>query len=350
MSVTLNERRERAEGRIESLLEGMDETVQMVYRTLFERGADYDELTEKQEVARLEGFHDYIVVREETGVEHPGLEEYIEVKKRLGDELLSFSTARHRKPIDGEGPAPELAEEKAEVKPVFFDLDKSSASATEPPAMLITGSPGYGSGFNSKMEMLSNVAAEKARGRRAADLPLTPDDKEDVPEKVEEPVSVARSIFDDDEEEVVISSKATDEETAGGFVARVPENKPEPAFESLLHADKEEREDEAELIAKADEEKEEEATPRISANDIVDKEFTFKLGGLDQEEVDDFLDELAQFMATSHEASVWLEKVKSVEGQEFTKKSGFKKGYVPSEVKEYLTALGVELEIRASEA
>lgn len=376
MSVTLQERRERAEGQIESLLSGMDEMVRQAYESLLERGADYEELTEKQEVARLEGFHDYIIVREETGVEHPRLEEYIEVKKRRGDELISFGTGKHRKPIEGEGTAPELVNEtpdvlitghpgaghgidrfykgspveEVEVKPVFFDIHKNAEITSDPPAMIITGAPGLGKGFSSKTEMLKNVVAEKERGRRAAQVPTTTAVHNLVEEKEAEEMSAAtRSIFyDKDDEEVVILSEV-DEDKGNGFVARVPEKKPEPDFEELLSADKEEREEEKELIAQADEEKEKE-TPRITTRQIVEKDFSLKLGGYDQEEVDDFLDEVVEFMRESHGASEWLDYAKSMGNKEFAKKSGFKKGCAPVEVKEFIKELQVEFEIKASEA
>lgn len=344
MSVTLKERRERAEGRIESLLGNMDEMVRQVYESLLERGADYKELNEKQEVARLEGFHDYIVVREETGVDHPSLEEYIEVKKRLGDELLSFGTGKHRKPIEGEGEAPELADE--EPAPVFWDDDKSSSEDTPP--VVVVSRPGSGGQRNTSAPEVTadepetvEVEAVRPSGRRAAQLPVDGNGSAEVEAPVEEN-KVARSIFDDDDD-VVISSDVADDSEGDGSA---------PAFDDLISADKDERKEEKRFIAQASVETEEDVDTitRITPSDIVDKEFSFKMGGLDQDEVDDLLDEVAQFMTSPHDSSVWLEQAKAISKKEFTKKGGFKKGYVPAEVKEFMDALNVELEIRASEA
>lgn len=310
MSVTLQERRERAESRIESLLGEMDPMVRMVYESLLTHGADHHELNEKQQVARLEGFHDYIIVREETGVEHPGLEEYIETKKRLGDELISFSTGKHRMPIEGEGPAPVLADEPDEAPAA----EEEEVSAEEViPAVEVSSEPP------------ATVEAP------AVEAPA------------EKPV---RSIFAEDDEEVVIESENEEEET-GGFVARVPESKPEPDFSELLEADREVREEEASAIVEADGN---DGAPRISASDVVDKDFSMKMGGYDQDEVDDFLDETAAFMRASHSPAAWLEHASFLPSKDFTKKGPFKKGYAPAEVTEYLKALQVELEIRASEA
>ncbi|MBC9706686.1 MAG: DivIVA domain-containing protein [Enterococcus sp.] len=320
----------------------MDDMIRTAYLTLLESGADYEKLTEKQEVERLEGFHDYIVVREETGVDHPGLEEYIEVKKRLGDELISFSTARHRSPIEGEGPAPELADEDVTEVPETPDVED-----TEEPVTLVTGAPGYGSNFSYHQAIIDKAVEEKVSGRRRAEeVPETTAvyeaPKEEAP-AAENPVT--RAIFADDEEEVVISSE-TDEDA-------VEDSQDTPDFEELLSADKSERKEEKKFIVQATVETDEdiESTPRITPSDVIDKDFTIKSGGYDQDSVDDFLDDVAKFMSSAHDVSDWLDKAEAFEHQEFDKVRGFmKKGYVISEVKEFTDALKVEFEIRASEA
>jgi DivIVA domain-containing protein len=88
-------------------------------------------------------------------------------------------------------------------------------------------------------------------------------------------------------------------------------------------------------------------TNRISVTDVLQKEFTIEKlrGGYSENDVDDFLDEIAAFLNEPHSNAELDEKIASVEGQGFHRKK-LGSGCNINEVDAYLDAIVVELKAR----
>jgi DivIVA domain-containing protein len=86
---------------------------------------------------------------------------------------------------------------------------------------------------------------------------------------------------------------------------------------------------------------------RISVNDVLQKEFTIEKlrGGYNENDVDDFLDDIAAFLNESHTNAELDEKIASVEGQGFHRKK-LGSGCNVNEVDAYLDELVAELKAR----
>jgi len=367
MSASLQERRERVERRLEALLLGLDETVRQVYESLLERGADYDELSPEKSVARLEGFHDYIITREETGVAHPTFSDYLEAKRKFGDEMLSFGTGRRSAveeevvvpaPVEEVVPAVEDAEEDV-VLDEFVEATPLAASSTDVEedekvtsflADLEDLQEDSEEDSAEEVQIVEDNAPviddeEEVEGEEVAPVSedVVIDDNDEVEaeevaveEKPEEaPVEEKRSVWEDDDEEVVIIADA---EEAPATVVVSDDTK---AFEGFIAPAAKEEEAPAKSSAPV--------AGRINERVIIDQDFSTKLGGYNIDEVDDYLDELATFFKSSHSAAEYKARVKDIEEKTFNKK-GFKKGFAINEVDDFLDTVILELENRAVEA
>jgi DivIVA domain-containing protein len=347
MSASLQERQERVERRLEALLLGLDETVRQVYESLLERGADYDELSPEKAVARLEGFHDYIITREETGVAHPTFTDYLKAKEKFGDEMLSFGSGKHSshepEPVvetsveeefvsaEEESVSPEESQDE-EVTSFLADLSDLQASEVandeepepaETPALV----------DEDESEEESIVEDEPSEESHEEALPV-----DEVPEEEEAPVEEKTSVWDDDDDEVVIIA---DEEAPVAPAVTVSDDT--KAFEGFVAPVKEEKEEVKSEV------KEKSVAGRINERVIIDKEFSSRLGGYSIDEVDDYLDELATFFKSSHSASEYTDKARAIEDKTFNKKN-FKKGFTITEVDDFLDTVILELQNRAEEA
>lgn len=138
-----------------------------------------------------------------------------------------------------------------------------------------------------------------------------PQESEEVNESVQPDAAGPTSFFSDDEDEIV----SLDE----GF-----SNEPQV------------QETQSELEAN-----------RISVNDVLQKEFTIEKlrGGYNENDVDDFLDNIASFLNDSHSNEELDEKIASVESQKFHRKK-LGSGCNVGEVDSYLDELVVELKAR----
>lgn len=364
MSASLQERRERVERRLEALLLGLDETVRQVYESLLERGADYDELSPEKSVARLEGFHDYIITREETGVAHPTFSDYLEAKRKFGDEMLSFGTGR-RSSLETEAPVEEAPEEVTannEEEEVVLD----EFVETTPPVTSNTEveEQEKETSFLADLNDLQEVNTESDEVEIAEDEPVIDDEEEVEGEEIEPaseevviddnddveaeeveaedapaedaPVEAKPSVWEDDDEEVVIIADA--EETP----AVVSVSNETKAFEGFVAPEKKEE-------AKAPEASSASVAGRINDRVIIEQDFSTKLGGYSIDEVDDYLDELANFFKTSHSAASYKAKIEDIKEKGFNKKN-FKKGFAINEVDDFLDTVILELENRAVES
>lgn len=341
MSASLQERRERVERRLEALLLGLDETVRQVYESLLERGADYDELTPEKSVARLEGFHDYIITREETGVAHPTFSDYIEAKRKFGDEMLSFGSGRHStqetvSPVEEAAEELEIVEEFQEPSLVASE-EVETTDEDELPSFLADES-------NDSDEVVAVADEEpvvddeeEVEGEEVA--PVAEDEVIDDNDDVEaEEVAVApaepvASVWEDDEDDVVIIG---DEDKAPAA-----EEAPAPVADEAGFV--------APVVEKDSKEESKAVAGRINERVIIDQEFSTKLGGYNIDEIDDYLDELAGFFKTSHSAAEYTAKAKDIEGKTFNKKN-FKKGFAINEVDNFLDTVILELQNRIVEA
>lgn len=336
MSASLQERRERVERRLEALLLGLDETVRQVYESLLERGADYDELTPEKSVARLEGFHDYIITREETGVAHPTFSDYLEAKRKFGDEMLSFGTGRHsaqesvapvEAPAQAEVEEPEVLEEFAETSLVASD-EVEATEEEEVPSFLADDT-------DEEVEPVveDDVVESEEEDASTEEEPVEEDVdvSEDADADKDEEVAPAASVWDDGEDDVVIIADET------------------PATEEVKEETKEDAGFVAPVVEDAPKEESKPVAGRINERVIIDQEFSTKLGGYNIDEIDDYLDELATFFKSSHSASEYTAKVKDIEEKTFSKK-GFKKGFAINEVDDFLDTVILELQNRAVES
>lgn len=332
MSVSLQERRERAEGRIESLLSGMDETVRQVYESLLERGADYRELTPEKEVARLEGFHDYILTRDETGVDHPSLTDYLETKKKFGNEMLSFGTGKHRDVETAEENHGEQVayveepyaveedhdDEEVVAEDVHEELPSFLADEDEPAEELHTDDWEDDVDADTDEESDETEEVVEESEPEAEETVEESNADEDADDATEEQESTWGSVFDD-EDEVVINPTASNE---------------------VVEAPKADVQDEPVVASTAN---------RINERVIIDQEFATKLGGYNIDEVDESLDLLADFFKGSHSGAEYVAKADEVSKVTFSKKS-FKKGFATNEVEEFMEAVVQELRNRAQES
>lgn len=319
MSATLQERQERAESRIEALLFGMDETVRQVYESLLERGTDYRELTPEKKVARLEGFHDYIITRDATGVDHPSLADYLEAKKKFGDEMLSFGTGKHRDEVIVEAETVEPAEEEVVV------VDAPAEESPETETL---------SNDSDKNELPSFLAEDESDGDNVVSPEADEDSNDDdEPAVTAEPEAVVEApnttVWDDDDDDVVIDPVVSDENEA-----KAPDTQ---SFDEVINENDESEEDAKDEAPKVDQ-----ITERI----IIDQDFATKLGGYTIDDVDDYLDPLAEFFKSEHSAEEYAAKASEVKNKTFGKKS-FKKGFASVEVDAFLDRVSADLEMRA---
>lgn len=301
MSLSLQERELRAEGRIESLLLGLDETVRHAYESLLERAADHATLTPEQRVARLEGFHDYIITREETHVEHPSLSEYILVKQKFGDMLLSFGNGKHRIPIEGEDTV--VGTHTPVVEDVEVD-DNQSHDDSE---------------LHEQIESALEQEPEVVLVGEVRD------------------VDVENLVLQEDEEATQDEDQS---ETLGEtFDDEVLDTNEVPVFT-----------DEDDVLIDPDSDTVEETesdVDRITPSVISDKDFAYKIGGYSVNDVDEYLDDLVAFFDRKDlSAKDYEDKISELEHVSFPKKS-FKKGFIPIEVDEFLVEVTNELRLRA---
>lgn len=301
MSVELLERREQAERKISELLAEIDGILRQMYVSLLKNDTA-ESLTEEQAVARLEGFHDYIVVREATGVEHPSLEEFLAVRKDRPGTLLSFGTGVHR----------EVFEDDDAIDDTVSDEDLRDLELEDEIETF------EGEGGHLPAQEISAASAESA---------------------------------DESDEEEDVAVEATENEVVSPVVKVAS---PGPVFSSADSATSAPSADSAPEVAEDDkvEEKEtekvEERVPgRIDSAAIVDKEFTDKRGGYNRDQVDDLLDGVSTFLESDHSVEEYGAMVNTLKANQF-KTSAFRSGYNPIEVDGFIAAIVAELQNRTS--
>lgn len=177
----------------------------------------------------------------------------------------------------------------------------------------------------------------------------------------EDTVSEDSRVGADLEEESKASSDSFPAETPA-YVASVPEaqeseeenetvepvevKEPEPFFSFDDEDDVVALDDE--VVVDAPQEPESESTAnRISVNDVLQKEFTIEKlrGGYNENDVDDFLDDIAAFLNESHSNEELDAKIASVEAQGFHRKK-LGSGCNVNEVDNYLDEIIAELKAR----
>lgn len=301
MPSELEDRRTHVEAKIEELLERLDETMRQLYTSLLENDEPGD-IPEERAVSRLEGYHDYIVVREATGVGHPSFEEFIEVKKSHPESLLSFGTGAHRLEVDDVDDVDDTVsdEEMERFEEEGGQLEDEVISADSPDE------------------------AEDTEGAVGANEAHEVEEFDDVEEsksvEVEEsPNSVVEEVVTPDEEAVDTSSEEDNSKESSDSSEETPEN-----------------------------EKVESQAGRIDSDAIVAKQFTEKRGGYNVDKVDDMLDTLSTFLRNDHTAEEYKVQIDKLKERDL-KGSTFRAGFVASEVDGFVTALIGELENRKEE-
>ncbi len=294
MSADLQERRTRAEGKIKELLSSMDSNVQELYLSLLHDGVEKDHLDDDQEVQRLEGFHDYIIVREETGVAHPSFDDFLKVREENPLKLISFGTGQRR--------SVEYNEDDLETIP-----DDKMSSLAE----------------SGEIEIIGNEEDE-VEG-------FEPDD-----ESEENPVEEYTDIVQESiakEHEKDLSSTKQPEESESDKEKEGISTKAESFFGENSKNDEEDKEKAANRNA-----------GRLTQGAVLEKEFANKTGGYNKDAVDDFFDNVASFMDARHTVEEYSAKIEEMRNTTF-KKERFRSGFLPAEVDGFKEAVIGELEV-----
>lgn len=285
MSPELQERREQATQKIAHLLKEIDPTLQKLYELRLLQDDDKG-LNEEQLVARLEGFHDYIVVREATGLQHPSLANFLEIRKETPEKLISFGTGKHRKLLEGEDePIDDTVNDE--------ELAQMEAAILEPEI--------------ETPEQETEVSVEN--------------DESHVEETKEPEVPVVNT-----------EDKETHNIFAGGE-------------EVIISGD-----EESPLAETSTEVKEEASSVpgRLDAQAVSEKEFSEKRGGYNKDQVDDMLDEVVVFLSKPRNVEE-CEKMKETLESLKLKSSALRSGFNSHEVDGYVSAIIAEIQNRITE-
>lgn len=284
MSVELEERRAQVEKRMALLLRDIDPTMRELYQTLLEKDAE-EGLDEGRQVARLEGFHDYIVVRETTGHEHPSIEAFIAVRKDFPESLISFGAGKRRISLEGE-------DDPVDDTVADSELGEDDAE------------------LELEIEVYEDEGGHLLPAEISADSAASPDEVEDEEVEVE--------ILDETE---TLAEENLENEKAESPVEEVEDS----------------------------EKKDTSIPGRINAEAITSKRFSEKRGGYNKDLVDDFLDEVVPFFTEKKYSSEEYDAVIARLKNHSLKGAALRVGFNSQEVDGYVSAMVSELENRKSE-
>lgn len=298
MSAELEERRAQVEKRMALLLRAIDPTMRELYQTLLAKDAE-EGLDEERKVSRLEGFHDYIVVREATGHEHPSIDAFISVRKNSPESLISFGTGKRRVPLEGDDDP---------VDDTVADSDLDGEDVLE-----------------AEIEAYEDEGGNLPPVVISADSASSPDEADEEDK--------------DNEEDEDIESETLD------TVEAISENNDEEAEDN--DAVKEVVEDEK--VVEPVEEKEGSTPGRINAEAITSKRFSEKRGGYNKDLVDDFLDEVLPYFTEKKRSDEEYDSVIDRLKNPSLKGAALRVGFNTQEVDGYISAMISEIENRKSE-
>lgn len=298
MSEELRARREHVEERIKKLIDPLDESIKALHNEMLATDPSED-LNELQQIERLEGFHDYLVLSEVANIEHPTLEDFDRFKLDNPDALLSFGSGEHREPLESD----ELEVEDTVSDEVLEESDADNAVQDE--------------------------ELEEARATNEG-MPMNPSSEPEIVTPV--------GVTNEDEDELKSAGWAKEKS--------VDETESSPVNDSS--SEKEEVEIENEKESDESQNDENERIPgRIDAKAVSEKTFERKRGGYSEDEVDRVLDEVILFFDEDHSTEEYESKIKELSIIEF-RKPIFAQGLNPSEVDGFISAIIAELKNRSA--
>lgn len=319
MSEELRNREAQARSAIETLLTGMDASARELYESLLNDDVNH-ELTEEQSVAQLEGFHDYVVVREALGVEHPTLNDFLDIRRANPESLLSFGTGRRRAEVaENNDVIDDTVSDEEYANEVSYVDAAEEASAVRPE------------------EVLTDAYASPV-SHGVVDHTESPDEGE-----LNKYVSEGGAVSD------AVSADSPDEtEPDDGQVETDGEDETANEDEIVEDVADDETPDESSDEEEAQESGASKAIPgRIDATAVATKEFATKRGGYNLDQVDDLLDEVAEFLKQEHSVEEYQAMVVHLEANQF-KASAFSKGFSQAEVDGFVEAIISELRNRST--
>lgn len=303
MSEELRARRDHVEEKIKKLIEPLDSSIKALHNEMLSTDPS-ENLDELQQIERLEGFHDYLVLTEVAKVEHPNIQDFDEFKLQNPDTLLSFGTGQHREPLESDD---------VQVDDTVDDVDVPVSDEDE-----------------SEEATEVDEALEEARATNEG-MPMNPDENPEI-------VSQSPVVQEEDENlesagwvKSGTSDEAEETEVAEAKDAEVVEENTGKSEEEIT------------------EESEERVPGRIDAKAISEKEFERKRGGYPEDDVDHVLDGVIEFFKDEHTAEECEAKILELSTIEF-RKPIFAQGLNPSEVDGFISAIIAELKNRASKS
>lgn len=305
MSEDLIQRRNTVQDRTTQLLKGLPEDVVYMHQALLNNDPE-EHLTELQQIERMEGYHDYVLICEREKIQSPTLDDFISFYERYPDALLSFGTGKHRVT---------LPHEEVEVDDTVSDEEFDESQEVH-------------KAFNEGMPIPED---DKLNGESS--------NYHGEPEIVnQEPVVHEADLKNagwskSDNSDLVQSEPLQNEEEN---LASSPDKEESSIFE-------EQPGDSVEDVTETDETDDEERVPgRIDAKAVQEKSFTEKRGGYKMDPVDDFLDEITKILETDHPTEDYTKYIDKIKNTQF-KLSKFTAGYDKAEVDGFLSAISAEL-------
>lgn len=294
MSEELFARREHVENSIRKIIEPLDESIKALHIEMLSTDPD-ENLDELQQVERLEGFHDYLVLSEVAKIEHPTLGDFDKYKLDNPEALLSFGSGEHREPLESDGVQVDdtVSDESFEDKNGEDEYELEVESATNegmPPAP------------SSSPEIVPQAPVEDVQDdENLVSAGWVKKNEEPVVKETEENLSPTETQIDDVEEEDSTDA-STDEERVPG---------------------------------------------RIDAKAVSEKNFERKRGGYSEDDVDKTLDNVIKFLDADHSVEEYESQINELMAIKFSKPI-FAQGFNPSEVDGFISAIIAELKNRSA--
>lgn len=292
MSEELVARREHVENSIRGIIGSLDESIKALHIEMLATDPS-ENLDELQQVERLEGFHDYLVLSEVAKIEHPTLEDFDKYKLDHPEALLSFGSGEHREPLESD-----------EVQ-----VD----------------------------DTVSDESLEDKNGEEEYELEVASATNEGMPPKpLSSPEIVPQAPVED--------TQVDDDLASAGWVKKDEDSDAPQLDEDPAPADNVVVEDEPE---KDSSESEERVPGRIDAKAVSEKNFERKRGGYSEDDVDKTLDGVIKFLDSDHSVEEYEAQINELMAIKFSKPI-FAQGFNPSEVDGFISAIIAELKNRSA--
>lgn len=291
MSEELFARREHVENSIRKLIEPLDDSIKALHIEMLATDPD-ENLDELQQVERLEGFHDYLVLSEVAKIEHPTLEDFDKYKLDNPEALLSFGSGEHREPLESDN---------VQVDDTVSDESFEDKNEEEE--------------YELEVESATNEGMPPTPVNSPEIVPQTP------VEDVQDDENLASAGWVKKDEEPVTE---TEDDSSS---AEPNDAKTEPSTDTVTDEDR--------------------VPGRIDSKAVSEKNFERKRGGYSEDDVDKALDNVIKFLDEDHSVEEYESQINELMAIKFSKPI-FAQGFNPSEVDGFISAIIAELKNRSA--